>query len=124
MECLAARETIDSSGEIIKLNRSCPWRFHIHELQEEMKINPSIKYVLYQDDRSEKWRLQAVAISPARFESRKPLPYLWRGLENDRLSEVAGIPADIPLCPSKTAKTENAVDGSPGTLWQSVLIRK
>lgn len=92
MECLAARETIDSSGEIIKLNRSCPWRFHIHELQEEMKINPSIKYVLYQDDRSEKWRLQAVAISPARFESRKPLPYLWRGLENDRLSEVAGIP--------------------------------
>ncbi|CAL5204103.1 unnamed protein product [Lathyrus oleraceus] len=92
MECLAARETIDSSGEIIKLNRSCPWKFHIHELEEEMKINPSIKYVLYQDDRSEKWRLQAVAISRARFESRKPLPYLWRGLENDRLSEVAGIP--------------------------------
>lgn len=45
-----------------------------------------------QDDRSEKWRLQAVAISPARFESRKPLPCLWRGLENDKLSEVAGIP--------------------------------
>lgn len=45
-----------------------------------------------QDDRSENWRLQAVSISPARFESRKPLPYLWRGLENDRLSEVAGIP--------------------------------
>ncbi|CAI8598558.1 unnamed protein product [Vicia faba] len=92
MECLAARETVDSCGEIIKLNRPCPWKFHIHELEEEMKINPSIKYVLYQDDRSEKWRLQAVAISPARFESRKPLPYLWRGLENDRLSEVAGIP--------------------------------
>jgi len=33
-----------------------------------------------------------VAISPARYENRKPLPYLWRGLENDRLSEVAGIP--------------------------------
>lgn len=33
-----------------------------------------------------------MAISPARFESRKPLPYLWRGLENDKLSEVAGIP--------------------------------
>ncbi|WJX34298.1 hypothetical protein P8452_22424 [Trifolium repens] len=92
MECLAARETINSSGEIIKLNRSCPWKFHIHELEDEMKINPSIKYVLYQDDRSENWRLQAVAISPARFESRKPLPNLWRGLENDRLSEVAGIP--------------------------------
>ena len=33
-----------------------------------------------------------MAISPARYENRKPLPYLWRGLENDRLSEVAGIP--------------------------------
>lgn len=92
MESLAARESVDSSGEIIKLSRSCPWKLHIHELEEEMKINPSIKYVLYPDDRSEKWRLQAVAISPARFESRKPLPCLWRGLENDKLSEVAGIP--------------------------------
>ncbi|CAL0327503.1 unnamed protein product [Lupinus luteus] len=92
MECLAARETIDSSGEIVKLNLSCPWKLHIHELEEEMKISPSIKYVLYRDDRSEKWRLQAVAISPTRFESRKPLPYLWRGLENDKLSEAAGIP--------------------------------
>ncbi|KAK7350964.1 hypothetical protein VNO77_10055 [Canavalia gladiata] len=92
MECLAARGTIDSSGEILMLNRSCPWKLHIHELEEEMKINPSIKYVLYPDDRSDNWRLQAVAISPAKFESRKPLPYLWRGLENDKLSEVAGIP--------------------------------
>ncbi|KAJ1378767.1 Metal-dependent protein hydrolase [Sesbania bispinosa] len=68
MECLAARETVDSSGEIMKLNQSCP------------------------DDRSENWRLQAVAVSPVRFESRKPLPYLWRGLENDKLSKVTGIP--------------------------------
>ncbi|XP_057453552.1 uncharacterized protein LOC130745361 isoform X2 [Lotus japonicus] len=92
MECIAARETVDSSGEIIKLSQSCPWKLHIHELEEEMKINPSIKYVLYPDDRSENWRLQAVAISPVRFESRKPLPYLWRGLENDKLSEIDGIP--------------------------------
>ncbi|BAT78876.1 hypothetical protein LR48_Vigan04g082900 [Vigna angularis] len=92
MESLAVRESVDSSGEIIKLTRPCPWKLHIHELEEEMKISPSIKYVIYPDDRGEKWRLQAVAISPARFESRKPLPYLWRGLENDKLSEVAGIP--------------------------------
>ncbi|KAL1309620.1 hypothetical protein AAHE18_17G190200 [Arachis hypogaea] len=97
MECLAARETIDSSGEIIKLTRPCPWKFHIHELEKEMEISPSIKYVLYPDDRSKKWRLQAVVISPARFESRKPLPSPWRGLENDKLSEVAGIPGIYPF---------------------------
>ena len=48
-----------------------------------------------QDDRTENWRLQAVAISPYRFESRKPLLHPWRGLENDQLSEVAGIPGCI-----------------------------
>lgn len=36
-----------------------------------------------------------MAISPYRFDSRKPLPQQWRGLENDKLSEVAGIPGCI-----------------------------
>ncbi|KAM3681875.1 hypothetical protein ACJW31_12G031500 [Castanea mollissima] len=95
MECIAARDSIDSSGEIMVLMRSCPWKLHIFELEEEMKIDPSIKYVIYQDDRSENWRLQAVSVSPDKFESRKPLPYLWRGLEHDKLTEVAGIPGCV-----------------------------
>ena len=48
-----------------------------------------------QDDRSENWRLQAVAVSPDKFESRKPLPLPWRGLEGNKLSEVAGIPGCV-----------------------------
>lgn len=32
-----------------------------------------------------------MTVSPDKFESRKPLPVLWRGLEFDKLSEVAGI---------------------------------
>ncbi|KAG5533905.1 hypothetical protein RHGRI_027935 [Rhododendron griersonianum] len=91
-ECLAARQEIDSSGEIMVLTRSCPWKLHIFELEEEMKINPTIKYVIYQDERSGKWRVQAVAISAGKFESRKPLPSPWRGLTDGELSEVAGIP--------------------------------
>ncbi|KAG5229505.1 UPF0160 protein [Salix suchowensis] len=82
-ECLASREDIDSSGEIMVLTKSCPWKLHIFELEEKMKINPSIKYVIYQDDRSENWRIQAVAVSPDKFESRKPLPLPWRGLVDD-----------------------------------------
>ena len=48
-----------------------------------------------QDDRSENWRIQAVAVSSDNFESRKPLPASWRGLENDQLSEVSGIPGCV-----------------------------
>ncbi|KAJ6410957.1 hypothetical protein OIU84_007666 [Salix udensis] len=94
-ECLASREDIDSSGEIMVLTKSCPWKLHIFELEEKMKINPSIKYVIYQDDRSENWRIQAVAVSPDKFESRKPLPLPWRGLVDDELSEATGIPGCV-----------------------------
>lgn len=36
--------------------------------------------------------MQAVAVSIENFESRKPLPSLWRGLTDEELSEAAGIP--------------------------------
>lgn len=95
MECISARYDIDPSGEIMLLTRFCPWKLHLFELEEEMKIEPSIKYVLYQDDRGKQWRVQAVAVSPDRFESRKPLPAQWRGLRDDELSKESGIPGGV-----------------------------
>ncbi|CAN1812851.1 MYG1 exonuclease [Linum perenne] len=94
-ECLTSRKHVDASGEIIVINRSFPWKLHIFDLEEELSLIPSIKYVLYKDDRSENWRIQAVAVSSANFKSRKPLPVEWRGLENDQLSDVSGIPGCV-----------------------------
>ncbi|CAN1254717.1 MYG1 protein [Linum perenne] len=71
------------------------WKLHLFELEEEMKIEPSIKYVLYEDDRSKQWRIQAVAVSPESFESRKPLPAEWRGFRDEELSKQSGIPACV-----------------------------
>ena len=48
-----------------------------------------------QDDRSKHWRVQAVAVAPDRFESRKPLAPQWRGLRDDELSTAAGIPGCV-----------------------------
>lgn len=48
-----------------------------------------------QDDRGKQWRVQAVAVSPDRFESRKPLPAQWQGLRDDELSKEAGIPGCV-----------------------------
>ncbi|KAL9230205.1 hypothetical protein vseg_005588 [Gypsophila vaccaria] len=95
VECLQARKDIDPSGEIMVLNRFCPWKLHLFELEEEMKSGPPVKYVLYQDDRSKQWRVQAVAVSPDSFESRKPLPEQWRGLRDDDLSRETGIPGGV-----------------------------
>ncbi|KAK9665207.1 hypothetical protein RND81_14G097600 [Saponaria officinalis] len=90
-DCIAARHDFDSTGEIMVLKKFCPWKLHIFELEEEMKVEPSVKYVIYEDDRRTSWRVQAVAVGPDRFESRKPLPYQWRGLEGNALSEISGI---------------------------------
>lgn len=95
MECLAARQTVDPSGEIMVLDRFCPWKLHLFELEQEMKIEPSIKYVLYQDERAKQWRVQAVSLAPDRFESRKALPAQWRGLRDDELSNEAKIPGCV-----------------------------
>lgn len=74
-------------------NRSFPqWKLHIFDLERELKIDPSIMYVIYQDDRSENWHIQEVAVSPENFESRKPRPSLWRGLNDGELCEATHIP--------------------------------
>ncbi|KAH7431376.1 hypothetical protein KP509_08G045400 [Ceratopteris richardii] len=89
--CLAARFEVDESGEIMVLKQFCPWKLHLFELEEELKLKPTMKYVLYQDERNNQWRVQAVAVAPGQFESRKPLPAAWRGLRDDELSQETGI---------------------------------
>jgi uncharacterized UPF0160 family protein len=39
--------------------------------------------------------VQAVSVSPDRFESRKALPEKWRGLRDDKLSQETGIPGCV-----------------------------
>ncbi|KAL8552886.1 hypothetical protein ACS0TY_001534 [Phlomoides rotata] len=95
LNCLEARLDLDPSGELMVLDKFCPWKLHLFELEEENKINPPIKYVLYQDERSKSWRVQAVAVAPDRFESRKALPAQWCGLRDDQLSNKSGIPGCV-----------------------------
>jgi len=39
--------------------------------------------------------VQAVAVSPDSFDSRKALPLQWRGLRDEELSKEAGIPGCV-----------------------------
>jgi uncharacterized UPF0160 family protein len=93
-ECLLARKDFDQSGKIIVMTQYCPWKEHLHELEADMGINEDEKplYVLYEDDREKAWRVQAVSIHHGSFVSRKALPEPWRGLRDDTLSQLTGIP--------------------------------
>jgi uncharacterized UPF0160 family protein len=48
-------------------------------------------YVLYPEESSPKWRIQAVPINPDSFENRKALPEAWRGLRDGELSSTTGV---------------------------------
>ena len=49
---------VDPSGEIIELEGGgCPWKEHLFELEKDLKIVLSIKFVIYADQNN-KWRVQ------------------------------------------------------------------
>lgn len=111
-DCMKLRNDVDASGEILILKRYCPWKEHIFELEQELNVDPSIKYVLYEDDRSLTWRVQAVAIAPGQFDSRKPLPIEWRGLEGAVLDKVSGIDSCVFVHSSGFIGGNKTMDGA------------
>jgi len=60
-----------------------------------MSVTTPILYVLYEDEREKKWRIQCVPPAPGSFDQRKGLPAAWRGLRDEVLSEAAGVPGCV-----------------------------
>lgn len=96
-ESLRNAKSVHPSGEIILLSRFCPWKQHLADLETEMQLPaPQLpKYVVYQDERGTQWRVQAVSVAPGSFASRLPLLEAWRGLRDEELSQVSGIPGCV-----------------------------
>jgi len=90
-KAMEQRFEADPSGEIMVLKDYTIWRTHLLQLEEEMKIAPLIKFVLYQDQGTQ-WRVQAVPEREESFVSRVPLYPAWQGVRDDELSKLAGIP--------------------------------
>ena len=92
---LDARFEVDPSGGIMRLTTYCPWKEHLHSLEAEAGAAGQVLYVLYEDEREHKWRIQAVSASPGSFESRKALPAPWRGLRDGELDAVTGVAGGV-----------------------------
>jgi uncharacterized UPF0160 family protein len=86
---------VHPSGAVLVLDRFCPWKDHLFELEAEGAA-PSGRalYVVFQDT-SGSWRIQAVPRDPESFATRKPLPAAWAGLRDAELSAASGIPGGI-----------------------------
>lgn len=91
-QALQSRTSIHASGEVISLESgSIPWKEHLYSLEKEQGISGKIKFLLFVDQ-SGMHRIQAVTVEGTLFTNRVSLPEPWRGLRDEALSEVAGIP--------------------------------
>jgi len=96
-DALNQRLNVDPSGHIIVFEQFAPWKEHLFEIEADQSISEESKplYILYPDETGGNWRIQAVPVTPDSFDSRKALPEMWRGLRDDKLSEVSEIDGGI-----------------------------
>ena len=51
---------MDASGEIVCFeNGGCPWKDYLFTAEEELKLDPKIKFVLF-PDQNNNWRVQVM----------------------------------------------------------------
>lgn len=83
-------------SQLLVFDEFASWKDHLFTLEKDLNIAPTERpiYVVYPDE-SGKWRVQAVPVSPESFVSRKALPEPWRGIRDQQLSELTGIPGCI-----------------------------
>jgi uncharacterized UPF0160 family protein len=94
------RTQYDSQGRIIVIPHrpeGVPWMEHLYNLEEENNAKGSVLYALFAEsgEADSKWRIRAVSLEPGSFENRKGLPEAWRGVRDEDLSKVSGIPGSI-----------------------------
>lgn len=85
------RFKVDPSGSILHLTQYCPWKKHLTDIEEEMKIGDQIKFVIYEDALGSMHRIQGINVEEGSFALRLGLPAEWRGLRDEELSTVSGI---------------------------------
>lgn len=95
-QALTERFQHDPSGRILVLNDYTLWKTHLLELEAEQQTpeHQQVAYVLYEDS-NKSWRIQCVPKHETSFESRLPLPEPWRGVRDEQLSALTGIPGCV-----------------------------
>jgi uncharacterized UPF0160 family protein len=91
-DAINARFQTHASGEIVYFPQYCPWKSHLHDIEEKLLIKDQIKFVLYNDSTGNMVRVQGINLEGGSFALRQGIKTEWRGLRDDELSAVSGIP--------------------------------
>lgn len=93
------RKQYDPQGRIMVLKQGMPWADHLYMLEAESNTpaESQVLYVLFpeSDEPDSKWRIRSVSVEGGGFENRKDLPDAWKGVRDEKLDEVSGIPGCV-----------------------------
>lgn len=98
-DAIEKRMEISKTGEIIKLEKPCPWKDHLFEIEQEKSLDGIIKFVIFQEIGGPNafWRVQGVNLKKS-FALRCGLNKEWRGINDvEKLAKISGI-EDIIFC--------------------------
>ncbi|XP_008212893.1 UPF0160 protein MYG1, mitochondrial isoform X2 [Nasonia vitripennis] len=87
-EAIENRLQIDPSGEIIEMTKAVPWKEHLYNIETELNIDPTIKFIVFKDNT---YRVQGVPQQLGSYICRIFLPEKWCGLRDEELTAEAGI---------------------------------
>jgi len=121
VEAIEGRHAVHASGEILQLGQYCPWKEHLYELEQELKVEPPIKYCLYEDGTG-KWRIQTVSVGPGSFENRRGLPKAWRGVRDADLDALTGVPGSIFVHAAGFIGGHKTLDGARAMAFKALEI--
>lgn len=99
-ECFENRKKYDAQGRILVLpyrKEGLPWHDHLYNIEEEAGCAGQVLYTLFPEngEADSKWRIRSVSRSNEGFELRHPLPEKWRGVRDQDLDGVSGIPGCV-----------------------------
>jgi len=94
------RTKYDSDGRIMVVPHrpeGVPWTDHLYALEKENNVEGQVLYVLFAEngEPDSKWRIRAVSAEAGGFQNRKDLPNEWKGLRDEELSKVSGVPGGV-----------------------------
>jgi len=118
------RKSVHDSGAIVKIDRPCPWKSHVFNLEAEGVDglnHGDLKYILYPDSNGA-WRVQCVPLEECSFTNRLSLPEQYRGLRDEELSKAWGIPGCIFIHASGFIGANKSFDGALKMAKESLLL--
>ncbi|KAL1302155.1 hypothetical protein AAFC00_002588 [Neodothiora populina] len=111
------RLSYDPKGRIMVVPHrpeGVPWADHLYALEKENNTEGNVLYVLFAEngEADSKWRIRSVSREAGSFENRKDLPDAWKGVRDEELSKVSGVPGGVFIHASGFIGGNKTFDGA------------